>query len=104
MIKNLLPLDVAQMMAEGRCVLVDVRENAEYEEECIDGSTLMPLSSFKPALLRVPEGQKVVFHCAAGVRSARAVEACLAQGMPYDSHIVGGLAAWKKLGLPTKAR
>jgi rhodanese-related sulfurtransferase len=32
--------------------------------------------------------------CAAGVRSIHASEAAQAAGLPYDSHLAGGLKAW----------
>jgi rhodanese-related sulfurtransferase len=62
----------------------------------------MPLSGFDPAALPGGDATRVVFHCAGGKRSALAVARCRAAGVPADTHLRGGLAAWKAAGLPTQ--
>lgn len=99
-LENLDPATVAEGIADGRYLLVDVREASEYDAEHIEGALLFPLSSFDPAALPDPEGRAIVFQCAAGARSARAAEAAMAEGIP-GRHLAGGLAAWKRAGLPT---
>lgn len=99
--KNLSPAEVHDLLAAGKIALVDVRENGEHEGERIAGAILCPLSSFDPAKLPDTGGKPVVFHCAGGVRSARAVDACQHAGLPHDAHMAGGLSAWKAAGLPT---
>ena len=102
-IENLEPEDVARWQAERAIVLIDVREPSEYAVERIHGALLFPLSTFDPRALPDPEGRKVVFHCGSGIRSAKAVAACEAAGLPFNSHVKGGLLAWKAAGLPTIA-
>ncbi|WP_073054149.1 rhodanese-like domain-containing protein [Kaistia soli] len=99
-LENLDPATVAEGVADGRFLLVDVREPSEYDTEHIEGALLFPLSTFDPASLPDPEGRAIVFQCAAGGRSARAAEAAMAAGIP-GRHLAGGLAAWKRAGLPT---
>lgn len=94
---NLSPEDIADMLDE--IVLVDVREPNEFESERIKGAINMPLSQFHPADL--PEGH-IVLHCAAGVRSARAIEACQLAGVPVSEHMAGGIKAWMAAGLPVE--
>lgn len=100
-IQDLDPADVARWLAEGAITLVDVREPAEYAAERIHGALLYPLSTFDPRALPESEKRKIVFHCGTGIRSAKAVAACEAAGLPIDSHMKGGLKAWKAAGLPT---
>jgi rhodanese-related sulfurtransferase len=100
-IKDLEPQDVARWMAERSILLVDVREPAEYEMERIHGAVLFPLSTFDPKSMPVSEGRMVVFQCGTGMRSAKAVAACRNAGLAIDSHLKGGLKAWKAAGLPT---
>jgi rhodanese-related sulfurtransferase len=98
-IENVEAKDLSAMMAAGEVMLIDVREKGEYAVERIAGAALYPLSSFDPAALPNPAGKRVVFHCAGGVRSARAVAACQAAGFDYRVHLKGGLWAWKSAGL-----
>jgi rhodanese-related sulfurtransferase len=100
-VKNLDPKDLAQSLAEKSVVLIDVREPHESEAERIRGALLFPLSSFDPAFLPDPQRRTIVFQCGSGMRSAKAVAACQAAGLPFDSHMKGGIQAWKKAGLPT---
>jgi len=41
-----------------------------------------------------------VFYCMMGGRSAKAVEVCQKMGLPHDSHMGGGIGAWRMHGLP----
>ncbi|MBS0274707.1 MAG: rhodanese-like domain-containing protein [Proteobacteria bacterium] len=100
-LQNLDPKDVARWLAEKSIMLIDVREPAEYEAERIQGALLFPLSSFNPKALPEPKDLKIVFQCGSGMRSAKAVAACEMAGLPFDSHVNGGIQAWKAAGLPT---
>jgi rhodanese-related sulfurtransferase len=44
-----------------------------------------------------------VFACRSGRRSVTASQAAQAAGLPYDSHLAGGILAWKAAGLPTES-
>lgn len=99
-LQSLEPQTVARWLAEKSILLVDVREPAEYGAERIPGALLYPMSSFDPAALPDTGARKVVFHCGSGMRSARAVAACEAAGLAIDSHLKGGIQAWKAAGLP----
>jgi len=51
----------------------------------------------------VPPGSEIVFACRSGRRSATAALAAQEQGFAYDSHLAGGILAWKAAGLPTES-
>ena len=101
-VRDLTPEDVAQGLAEGRVILVDVREPNETALERFPDSVLMPLSTFDPAAIPVPQGSEVVFACRSGRRSVTASLAAQEQGFAYGSHLAGGILAWKAVGLPTE--
>ncbi len=82
-------------------LVVDVREPREIEQERISDSLFMPMSMFDPDAIPDPDGKTVVFVCASGIRSVRAMEIAQAAGLPYDAHLAGGLKTWKAAGLPT---
>jgi len=101
-LRNLTPEEVSQGLAEGRILLVDVREPREIEAERIAGAAFMPMSAFDPAQIDNPENREVVFLCAAGVRSVTAAELSRAAGFDYDAHLAGGMKAWKAAGFPVE--
>ncbi|HVY01086.1 MAG TPA: rhodanese-like domain-containing protein [Pseudorhodoplanes sp.] len=101
-VHDLSPQDVARGLAEGRVLLVDVREPNETAVESYPDAVLVPLSQFDPADIPDPQGRQVVFACRSGRRSVTASLAAQAAGFPYDSHLAGGLLAWKAAGLPTR--
>ena len=101
-VHDLTPEDVARGIAEGKMLLVDVREPNETELERYPEAVIVPLSSFDPAELPDPQGKQVVFACRSGKRSVTASLAAQAAGLPYDKHLAGGILGWKAAGLPTK--
>jgi rhodanese-related sulfurtransferase len=101
-VHDLAPEDVAKGVAEGRYLLVDVREPNEVAVEAYPDAVLVPLSSFDPQDIPDPDGRQVVFACRSGKRSVTASLAAQAAGLAHDKHLAGGLLAWKAAGLPTK--
>ncbi len=80
----------------GECELLDVREPGEHAREKIPGARLVPLGTLDPQALA---GRRVVLHCASGARSARGA-ARLADAGVDVAHLSGGIAAWRRDGLP----
>ena len=99
--KDLSPQQVSAMLDKGRALLIDVREPAEFAAERIHGALNFPLSTFDPKALPQAMDRTVVFQCGSGKRSATAVERCQSQDLRFDSHLAGGIAAWRAAGLPT---
>jgi rhodanese-related sulfurtransferase len=93
---------VKRGLADGSIVLVDVREPHEFAAGHIPGSLSHPLSSFDP--MSLPEGKRVVLSCAAGIRSARAVEFAQAFGRNVTEHYKGGFKDWVEAGEPVESR
>jgi rhodanese-related sulfurtransferase len=101
-VRDLTAEEVARGLTEGRMVLVDVREPNETEVERFPGAVLVPLSAFDPGAIPAQQGCEVVFACRSGRRSVTASLAAQEQGFAYDSHMAGGILAWKAAGLPTE--
>jgi rhodanese-related sulfurtransferase len=91
---------IKQGMREGSLVLVDVREPHEFAAGHIPGAVSHPLSSFDPSTL--PEGKRIVFSCAAGVRSVRAIEFAQSAGRDIREHYKGGFKDWAAAGEPVE--
>ena len=80
-------------------VLVDVREENEFEINQIPGSVLLPKGEFLNgnAFADLPSsdsGQQIVLHCKSGVRSAEALAVLKGAGYSDAVHVGGGVAAW----------
>ena len=101
-VTDLTPEEVSKGIAEGRYLLVDVREPNEVAAEAYPGAVVVPLSSFDPQAIPAPGARQVVFACRSGKRSVTASIAAQAAGLAYDKHLAGGMLAWKAAGLPTK--
>jgi rhodanese-related sulfurtransferase len=101
-VHDLTPQDVAQGIAEGRFLLVDVREPNEVAAEAYPDGIVVPLSNFDPKAIPDPAGKEVVFACRSGKRSVTASLAAQSAGLAYDKHLAGGMLGWKAAGLPTK--
>jgi len=101
-VHDLTPQDVVQGIAEGRYLLVDVREPNEVEAEAYPDGIVVPLSTFDPQAIPDPAGKEIVFACRSGKRSVTASMAAQSAGLPYDKHLAGGMLGWKAAGLPIK--
>ena len=77
-------------------VLVDVREQNEYEINQIPGSVLIPKGEFLNgnAFEQLPQDTQVVLHCKSGVRSAEALAVLKGAGYSDAVHVGGGVVAW----------
>ncbi len=93
--------ELQALLAAGSVTLVDVREPNEFAAEHIAGAVNLPLSAFDPSALPAVAGKTVVLQCAGGKRSGMALDKCASAEAAVDTHLGGGLAAWKAAGLPT---
>ena len=102
-VHDLTPEDVSKGMAEGRYLLVDVREPNEVAVEAYPGGVVVPLQTFDPGgHSGSRRASRWCFACRSGKRSVTASLAAQAAGLPYDKHLAGGIFGWKAAGLPTK--
>lgn len=97
---------VADWQGTGEAVLIDVREPDEHAREHIRGSQLLPLSRFDAAqaAAMAKPGQRIVFHCKGGKRSADAcrMAASLAGSGLAVYSMTGGIEGWKSASLPVE--
>lgn len=97
---KLAPRDVRQRLANGKAVLIDIREADEFARTHIPGARSMPLSGWEGAHLTIDPDADVVFTCRTGMRTAGACDR-LAARVSGDAFVLdGGLDAWAGAGLP----
>lgn len=96
--RTLTPAQVRQM--NDAVTLVDVREDAEWASGHIAGAIHIPLGRLRKDVDLIPSGKPVVFYCHAGGRSSQAIAIAMAAGRSYDTHMGGGISAWRAQGFP----
>jgi rhodanese-related sulfurtransferase len=77
-------------------LLLDVREQDEYDTARIAEATLMPMSQIAERVgeIQAWKTQPIVTHCHKGVRSLRVANWLAAQGFEDVQSMAGGIEAW----------
>ena len=75
-------------------LLVDVREQREFEICRIPGSVLIPLGELPARLSELDGHTDMVVHCKSGARSAKAVALLHDAGYAQARNLQGGILAW----------
>jgi sulfur-carrier protein adenylyltransferase/sulfurtransferase len=105
-IEEIDPADASEELAGGDAVLVDTREQNEWDEAHLEGATLVPPATVADRIEQVApdHSQRVVLYCRVGNRSARAAD-LLESELGYEdvASIAGGIEAWQQAGLPVVA-
>ncbi len=83
-------------------VLIDVREQWEYDEGHIPNVKLIPLGELPNRLNEIPKDKFVVMTCRSGNRSNQATQFLRSQGFDNVHNMQGGILAWQKAGLPVE--
>jgi len=85
-------------LGEGGAVLVDVREDDEWEADHAPDAVHVPLAEVGKAAGRFA-GRRVMVVCRSGNRSAKAAKA-LAEASVDVTNVAGGMSSWAAAGLP----
>ncbi len=95
-VKTLEGMLAARDRGETDFLLVDVREQNEYEIVDIPGSVLIPKGEFIQggAVSRLPHDKPTIFYCKSGQRSAEVLALAKGAGFADAVHVGGGVVAW----------
>lgn len=96
----------ARLEAGERLLLLDVREDSEWDAGRIPGAVHLSRGVLESRIEKAapdPAG-RVVLYCASGARSALAAESLRRMGYANAFSLDGGLRAWKEAGGPTERR
>ena len=97
-------IEANDALAKEEAILVDVREQAEFDQCRIAGAHFVPLSNLIEEIQKIdlPKDKNIIFQCLKGGRSAEAImylqEGYLAEYTLYN--LEGGIIAWAEAGLP----
>ncbi len=94
------PVATRARLDAGDVVLLDCREQREWELTRIDGAELVPLSALTRQTLAdlaarlKAEARPAIVYCRSGKRSLDLVDALAAQGVATCRSMAGGILAW----------
>lgn len=91
---------VATVKERDDVVLIDVREQWEYDEGHIPGVTLIPMNEVSSRLSEIPADKEVILTCRSGNRSGQVANYLREQGFDNVHNMEGGILAWEAAGLP----
>lgn len=101
---SLAPAKAAELQAKGQAIIVDVREDSEWQAGHIPGAIHIPLGDLSQRLpeLKSLQHGSIITQCRSGKRSAQAQAALKSAGFTDVYNLEGGLQAWQAQGLPTQ--
>ena len=102
-----LPVDinvqtVAEIKDRDDVVVIDVREQHEYDAGHIPGVVLLPMSELQGRVDEIPADQTVVLTCRSGNRSNQVTKFLQDAGFENVHNMQGGILAWQKAGFATE--
>ena len=80
-------------------LVLDVREQFEWDSEHIEGAVHVPMNEVPGRLGELPKDRKVIVVCHLGQRSALVANFLAQQGYEVEN-LDGGLERWSAEGLP----
>jgi len=83
-------------------LMVDVRDQGEYDAGHILGARSVPLARLDSPELAKRKDKPLVVYDDGGERSAKAAAALRKRGFERVVNLTGGLGAWKQAGLPVE--
>ncbi len=95
------PAQARDLQAEG-AILLDVREDAEWQAGHAPKARHIPLSRLAARIRDLPPNRTVITVCRSGARSTRAASLLARDGRDVVN-LAGGMHAWARAGLPVVA-
>ena len=93
---------VAAIKDRDDVLVLDVREQWEYDEGHIPNVTLIPMNEIPNRLSEIPTDQEVVVTCRSGNRSGQVADFLRQQGYTNVHNMSGGILDWQAAGLPVE--
>ena len=96
MIQDLTPKEFKDYLIDDEVILVDVREQWEFDICQIKGAILMPMSEITKSYLNLNMDSKLALYCHSGIRSMHVANFLLSKGFQSLSNLHGGVDAWSQ--------
>jgi rhodanese-related sulfurtransferase len=92
----------AAAAVDGGAMLLDVREQWEWDEQHIPGAVHIPMNEMPARVEEIPADRDVYVYCKMGGRSARVADYLRRHGRERAVNVAGGIDAWVEAGLPVE--
>ena len=93
---------VAEIKDRSDVVVLDVREQWEYDENHIPGVVHIAMNDVPARLSEIPTDGTVIVSCRSGNRSGQVTDFLRQQGYTNVHNLQGGILAWQQAGLPVE--
>lgn len=100
--EHISPENLQQVLESSKPLLIDVREQDEWNLHHIQGATLLPLATLTTQIDKVCQNrsQPIYVYCQHGRRSHQAALILLSLGYLHVIELEGGVSHWLEKGLP----
>ena len=94
MIKDLTPKEFKDYLLDEEVVLVDVREQWEFDICQIKDAILMPMGEIAISYVNLNKDSKIALYCHSGIRSMHVADFLLSKDFESVANLQGGIDAW----------
>lgn len=96
------PREAWDLLSDGKSntVLIDVREQWEYQSGHAKGAKNIPMSQLGKRVAEFPRNREILLICQSGNRSMSAAYFLQKQGITQVTNVSGGTTVWRMHGLP----
>ena len=93
----------AQRAVEDGALLIDVREQHEWNAGHMPGAKLIPMGEIPRRLAELPRDREIIFTCRSGNRSGTIKDYMIDEhGYTRVHNLLGGILAWQVSNLPVE--
>jgi len=94
MIKDLTPKEFKDYLLDDEVILVDVREQWEFDICQIKGAILIPMGEIVISYENLDKDSKIALYCHSGIRSMHVADFLLSKDFDSVANLQGGIDAW----------
>jgi rhodanese-related sulfurtransferase len=102
--KEIGTLEATRLMNTGNALVLDIRDNGEFNGGRIPKSKNIPLAEIEKRVDEIArfKDKPVIITCKSNTRAGAAARALKALGFTDVYQLQGGIAAWQQASLPTE--
>lgn len=102
-VPTITPNQAAELYHDKQAIIIDVREQDEWNEQHIEGAIFIPLGEVEGRIgeLAQYKDSTIIMQCRSGRRSNIAGASLIKAGFSKVYNLEGGILAWDKQGLGT---
>ncbi len=104
--RRITPEESSHLLKKGKAVIVDVRDQGQYQVGHVKGALSIPLAEIGARVNELPRDKMIITYDASPIEhtSARGVLDLNGKGISNAAALLGGYNAWVKAGYPTTKR